>query len=248
MFVCDNARAEVWQPDFSSSGQASPIWTRVTCAGRELTNSLEWVDWPENPVQVILCDACGYLFCAPGNYVHVSRLGGHVLWSTPQTDDPGQQGMPAILRARGAVAIPDALWDGWAAAVPDLPPAARFAPANHAAVADAWVLGPARTAASILPTLEEKLIGGDTLAKDAAIALVASALAFLRAHAEAPFEGALVPLADMRIETLYFDGPPDWPAFAFADGETYLALNREHGVRLDPDVYSRRAWKPPGPA
>lgn len=74
MFVCDQLRTEVWHPDFSTSKQASPAWTRVTCRGLQITNSLEWADWEENPVQVILCDACGHQGCASGGYVHVSHL------------------------------------------------------------------------------------------------------------------------------------------------------------------------------
>jgi hypothetical protein len=28
--------------------------------GMELSNGLNWIDWDENPVQGILCDACGF--------------------------------------------------------------------------------------------------------------------------------------------------------------------------------------------
>src|SRR6185436_15369737 len=90
MFVCDQLRTEVWRPDFSTSEQTSRTWTRVTCRGLQIANSLEWADWLENPVQVILCDACGHAGCASGGYVHVSRLHEHVLWSAPQIS-PGSE-------------------------------------------------------------------------------------------------------------------------------------------------------------
>src|SRR5262245_57164587 len=86
MKICSDIGLEKWRPDFSSSGQKSPTWTRSRCEGVELFNSLESTTWTENPVQVVLCDACGHEGCASGGYVHVSRLGDFVLWTTPQID------------------------------------------------------------------------------------------------------------------------------------------------------------------
>ncbi len=228
MFVCHDLRTETWSPDFYSSGQASPVWTRVTSGATLITNSLEWVEWEDNPVQVVLCDACGHVHCASGGYVHVSRLGDFILWSSPQTPE---EEPPYVLRTLGALAIPVATWNLWSAGIPDVPHADRLVRANPAAVADAWILGPARTTDSIVRYLREQLVGGDTLEKDAAIALVERALASL-GTSEPAFE--VVSSAGARLETLYFDGPRDldWTAFAFAGAETFLALDREHFVRV----------------
>ncbi|MGZ5443757.1 MAG: hypothetical protein ACXW5U_17655 [Thermoanaerobaculia bacterium] len=114
----------------------------------------------------------------------------------------------------------------------------RIVPANHSAVADAWVLGPARACPSIVTYLKEHLVGGDTMEKGEAIASVERGLAAFRARAHQPFDQPIVALADVgaRLETLYFDGPAklDWPAFAFVGGETHIALDRQHITRVAP--------------
>ncbi|HET7433153.1 MAG TPA: hypothetical protein VFN10_00425 [Thermoanaerobaculia bacterium] len=222
MFVCGELQTEVWQPDFSSSGQTSVPWTRVRCGSHAITNSLQWVEWSENPVQVLLCESCGIEGCAVGGYVHVSRLGDYALWSAPQISDDSEPAQ--FLRTLGALAIPMATWTQL------LPGVSHLAPANHAAVADAWILGPGRSATSIIAFLEAKLAGGDTLSKAEAIALVERTLTSFRARATSPFEQPLLTLAESgaRMETLHFEGAPklDWPAFAFADGATYAVLER----------------------
>jgi hypothetical protein len=108
-----------------------------------------------------------------------------------------------------------------------------LAPANHAAIADAWILGFGRTPRTIVADLRKRLVGGDTLAKNDAIALVERMLAPLQGRAQEPFDGTIVPVADARIETLYFDGPAaeDWPAFAFDGDRAFLALDRERMLR-----------------
>lgn len=241
MFVCDQLATEVWHPDFSTSEQASPTWTRVTCRGREITNALEWAEWHENPVQVILCDACGQEGCASGGYVHVSRLHRSVLWTAAQSR-PDEYvhdvyGMPHIIRTFGALAVPDEVWNGWSSAIEAVPRADRLVQANYAAVIDAWVLGPARSSDTLLAHLRERLVGGTTLDKAAALGLVERTLTALRRNAQSPFEQPLVRLDEVgaRLETLCFDGPAeiDWPAFAFAGAATFIVLDRDHLARSD---------------
>jgi hypothetical protein len=231
MFVCDTLQTEIWYPNFSSSGQASPVWTRVRCGTQWIANALEWTEWMDNPVQVMLCDACGHDGCETGGYVHVSRLAGFVLWSPPQEQDWHDE-TQKLIRGRGALAIPSAVWDGWAAAIPNVPEAGRLPAANHTAVADAWITGPGRTSQTILDRLREKCAGGDTLGKDEAIALVERVLKTLRRRGDEPFEQPLLSpdSAGARLETLHFDGPRelDWPAFAFSGDETFIALDAQH--------------------
>src|SRR5262245_3369260 len=87
MLFCEEIHLDVWRPDFSSSGQSSPMWTRVTCLGNVLCNSLEWVQWEENPVQVVVCDSCGHEGCSSGGYAHLSRLHDWLVWTRPEIDE-----------------------------------------------------------------------------------------------------------------------------------------------------------------
>lgn len=243
MFVCDQLQTDVWQPNFRTSEQDNPTWTRVTVGHHQIANALEWIEWTRNPVQVILCDGCGSEGCASGGYVHVSRLGRYVLWSAPQFDDDSEE--PAevreilyYMRTLGALAIPLDTWNAWSAERRfNMPHAGRLPPANHTAVADAWILGPGRSPDAIVSRLNEQLLGCDTLANDDAISLVERVTASLLAKAHSPFEEPLVSPAEVgaRLETLYFDGPSelDWPAFAFAGTNLYLALDRQHLIRME---------------
>ncbi|HEX9984974.1 MAG TPA: hypothetical protein VGF69_17055 [Thermoanaerobaculia bacterium] len=242
MFVCDQLRTELWRPDFFTSDQVAPTWTRVTCRGVQIANSLEWTDWQDNPVQVILCDACGHPGCASGGYVHVSRLHRHVLWTAAQSssddeyDDDAYE-IPFMMRSLGALALPVEVWNEWSAAVRELPHADRLTQANHAAVADAWVLGPGRSTSTVLAYLREQLLGGTTLDKESAITLVERTLTYLRRNAQTSFAQPLARLDELgvRLETLYFDGPAeiDWPAFAFAGSDTYIVLDHQHLARIE---------------
>jgi len=91
MVFCSSPSFETWSPDFSSSELTNPTWTRLRLDRTELCNSLEFVDWINNPVQVQICDACGTVGCASGGYIHLSTIGEFVIWTRPQlsnaTDD-----------------------------------------------------------------------------------------------------------------------------------------------------------------
>ena len=62
-------------------------------------------------------------------------------------------------------------------------------------------------------------------------------MSYFRANAQTSFDRPLVNPDEVgaRIEILYFDGPPelDWPAFAFAGNDTYIALDRQHLARIE---------------
>lgn len=119
----------------------------------------------------------------------------------------------------------------------------RIVRANHAAVADAWGLGPARACQSIVAYLKEHMVGGDTMEKEEAIASVERGLGSFRARSHQPFEQPIVALAEVeaRLEPLYYDGPVelDWPAIAFVGGETQIALDRQHITRVELGSISR---------
>jgi len=238
MRICSDIALQKWSPNFSSSGQTSPTWTRSRCDGVELFNSLEWTRWAENPVQVILCDACGTEGCASGGYVHVSCLGDFVLWTRPQVDP--KDDVEAMryetawpLKRFGAIAIPKRTWEGWKTIAP-LPDAAGLVPANGAAIFDAWFLAPtrARRIDEIVPMLKDGLLGCDSLEITDAIARVTRWIERLKKTSDS-FGGAVLrsPTSiGARIETLYFDGPADedWAALAVDDGGDYPLLDRDH--------------------
>src|SRR5688572_27017897 len=134
MKICSDITLEKWTPNFSSSGQVSPSWTRSRCEKVELFNSLEWIAWTENPVQVVLCEACGCDGCAVGGYAHISRLGDFVLWTRPQiapeeTWEAMQYDAAPPLKRFGALAIPKHTWEEWRT-VASLPEIDAFTPAN----------------------------------------------------------------------------------------------------------------------
>jgi hypothetical protein len=238
MLVCRSAGLETWNPDFSSSEQADPTWTRVVVPRGEVTNALGWIDWEGNPVQVILCEACGCAGCATGGYVHVSRLCDWLLWTTPQPakhgpdDLPGEREHP-LVRRHGGLVVPGEEWERWRHQVTDLPAMEQFPSANGQVLADAWrmsVVGPGRASSlsEVVPTLRKHLVHSDSLGVDGAIEAVEGAVARLDARADEELRGGLVSPESLavRIETLYFDGPnaTAWPALALGEGEPLLVL------------------------
>jgi len=135
MTICGESKTETWSPDFSSSEQPNPTWTRVRFRGAILANTLECVEWAENPVQFIVCDSCGTQDCASGGYVHVSRLADFVLLTAPQVgaDDDWartQYAPHVVLETLGAIAIPASMWANWRALIPGMPDPSIFPPAN----------------------------------------------------------------------------------------------------------------------
>jgi len=239
MKVCSDISLETWRPEFSSSGQANPTWTRIRCLGNELCNSLEWAEWAENPVQVVLCDACGSVGCASGGYTHVSQLDDFILWTTPQiaaSDDwtTSRYAPASALAQLGAIAIAKSTWELWKVRVSQLPDVSVFSKANGAALADAWRLGPGRPRSieDLVPMLRARLLGCDTMEPREAIDRVQRWIERLAADAATPVAGVLRPPQEVgaQIEILYFDGPTeqDWPALAIRGSADFLLLDREH--------------------
>jgi hypothetical protein len=237
MVICADTTTEKWSPDFSSSGQANPSWTRVMFREKMLINSLEWMDWTDNPVQLLLCEACGTIQCEYGGYVHVSRLDDFVLLTAPQLDDENErvhdQFAPHFaLEQFGAIAIPPSVWAQWRTQDAELPDAVTFAPANGRALAEAWSLGPGRPKRleDLLKSLKHRLVACDSLDPESALRRVEHWLGHFSTNV--PMASRVVAPSELgaRIETLYFDGPgnEDWPALAITDERDYVALDREH--------------------
>jgi hypothetical protein len=239
MIICADTKTETWSPDFSSSGSRNPTWTRVRVNNTVLINTLEWTDWSRNPVQIVVCDACGTVSCASGGYVHVSRLDNFVLLTAPQIDadddwESTQYAAHFVLENFGAVAIPNSIWATWQARIPELPEPLSFAESNGRALVEAWALGPGRPKrVETLPTmLKHRLLACDRLAPDVAVRHVQHWLDYFLSRSGVPIPAKVVPRSELglTIETLYFDGPSneDWPALAFRNETDYIALDSEH--------------------
>ncbi|MEM7248930.1 MAG: hypothetical protein AAF533_26610 [Acidobacteriota bacterium] len=239
MLTCHDLEYTSWSPDFSSSGQRNPHWTKVTCAGVVLTTSLEWTEWAENPIQVFPCEECGHDGCEPGGYVHVSRLGDHVLWSRPLLDEDDEWGReeytpPDSIREHGVLVFSREVWNGLHERRGRVPPQAALVPATRRVLADCWrASAPFRTERldEMLPFLRERLDCGDSLAPDEALRLSSRLIEWLMEAPDAPVVGELRAPSTLGavLETLQLDGGRGWrwPAFALRGDEPLLALSRE---------------------
>jgi hypothetical protein len=221
MLVCTAPEFVEWRPDFSSSGQASPRWTRVMCEGEQLTNAIDAVDWldGEPAVQVQLCESCGFAGCESGGYVHVSRLEGHVLWTPPHIDpnDPfesDQYRASEPVRRHGGVAIPVEHWERWRRQFAGLPSGDEFPRTLRRDLLAAWrgaapIFGQFDPPEQLVQLARERAVAADQAQLDDALAELAVVAEWLDADPDAAIEGALVSTSteDVAVEALYFDVP-----------------------------------------
>jgi hypothetical protein len=236
MLFCDQPNLEKWSPNFSTSGQSSPVWTRVRYGRAELCNSLEWTDWTANPVQVQICDACGTPGCASGGYVHVSALTDLVLWTLPQPSEISERHNCAATATErfGSVAFPKTVWDSFRAAAYEVPVIERLPRSEGNALRDAWAAGQGRPKApsDLLPWLRSRLLAADTLEVAVAIERIECWLNWFQQQTGTAV-GAIVHRADevgATIEKFYFDGPgvDDWAALARYQDSYVPALGPNH--------------------
>ena len=241
---------EPWRPDFTSSEQRSPAWTRLSFEGHELSNSLEAPEWAENPVQVVVCGDCGFSHCASGGYVHVSTTQRYVVWTLPQIDPADHyeeaQYTPAdCVEESGCVLIPRDEWDRLAEPIESMPHSSGLQALSGRALADAWRHGATRSGRrddfqeidEILPFLEEQLLACDTLTPPDAIERVGHLVEWLATGVDEPTNGEFVSATRLGAtpERLYLDGPGpgEWVAMALARDETLLAFSPEWVFRPD---------------
>lgn len=220
VLVCANAEFIPWRPDFSSSQQASPYWTKLICGAEQLSNSIDAVDWFDDPaVQVELCESCGLAGCASGGYVHVSRLGRHLLWTPPHVDlnDPFEsyQYRPSKpLRRYGGIAIPLDEWERWRRQFVNLPPADAFAQAARRDLLAAWrgeaqIFREFDDPTRLVQLVRERAVAADPSSVDQALADVEAIADWLTAAPDTPVKGELVSLLgeEAVVETIYLDVP-----------------------------------------
>ena len=239
MIICQNLSLSRWAPDLSSSGRGTPQWTRARCGDAELVNSVEWVEWEVNPVQVLVCEACGYSGCESGNYVHVSLLSNHVLWTAPQVDANDefaawQYAPPAVVWQHGLVALQLQDWIRLRELNANVPGSQQLPRATRRVLADGWRMSapwPHRADGleAIVPMLEDRLVGTDRLDTERAIALLLPLIEWLGADPDHPLEGRICEASAIgaEVETLYFYEASDfhWPALALQNDRALLALS-----------------------
>jgi hypothetical protein len=241
MLLADAAVLERWMPDFSPSGQASPLWTRAVCEGFELCNALEWVAWRDAPAQLLLCEACGAAGCQPGGYGRVARLEEQLLWTPPFFDAAEQRESPQyrpspVFRRYGSVLLSAATWTRWRTVVPELPPADDLPAATRMDLMVAWLgenRGPAHVEIpeKLAASVEKHLTRSAPLEPPEAVSGVAALVAWTLEARGAAVHGAIrraEPSDTMVTLTL---GPVPWTAFAtgprFAFGRELVFELRE---------------------
>ena len=253
MLVCDSPAFVAWSPDFSSSEQADPHWTKLLCSGVQLCNSLEWIDWREEfSVQVELCEQCGHTNCATGGYVRISRLASNLLWTPPRLEHPDdawerEQFTPSTaLREHGAIAFAVADWESWRARFRDLPPADHFPRTERRDLAAAWTLSApfgskGMSAGDFLARVRERLITAESATTENALHRLQALVEWFASDEDSPVDGELAH-ADADTEgVLYLDLPDgrttrlrEWRPYAIRDGRLTLGFG-DHWL-LSPGV------------
>ena len=240
MILVDNAVLELWSPDFSSSGQSNPTWTRLRQDRWVLANSLEAPEWLDDPVQVVICDACGTVGCASGSYVHVSRTKKYIVWTAPQMNEPDpfeqdeyQAAFP--IREAGLVLIPREHWDAWADERASMPVSREFPKLTGGALAEAWRWS--MPAANRAPTVRQmshfvakRALACESFEVAEAAAIIDSLATWLRERREANIDGEFERVShDRRTETIYFEVPigEGWSAFEVGQDGSLVAVSSE---------------------
>jgi hypothetical protein len=241
MLVCEAPELVRWQPDFSSSGQGSPRWTRLVCEGLEICNTMEGSHWTEPElVQVVVCEECGHPGCASGGYARLSRLASYALLSRPlpHPADPWEvsEYRPShAIGKHGAVAVPLAEWTRWGERFDNLPHPDVLPPSQRSHLAAAWglerIFAPRDKGAPPARVVRDRLIAAALRSTEEASAHLLALVDWFGADAELPVGSDLARAKEIgaQIETLYFDLPDtfdrpmplEWQAFALtADGLT----------------------------
>lgn len=119
MWIVANLSVQPRTFSFDSSGQGQHEDLSLVADGLELANMLRNIDWSEDPVQLVVCDSCGTIGCASGNYVALRRLDDFVVMAPPEegyaasadASARAQYIEPAFMRRRGVPLIPIVEWE-----------------------------------------------------------------------------------------------------------------------------------------
>ncbi|MCO6438318.1 MAG: hypothetical protein J5J06_14580 [Phycisphaerae bacterium] len=257
MLSTESTSFDTWSPDFSSSGQQNPTWTRAVTCGQVLCNSMERVEWAGgNPVQVLLCEQCGCAGCNSHGYVQITRLSDSIIWTRPvfDSDIGGAYRCLDALGGNGAIHVPETIWTEWQQRFDSLPDLSVFPRTTRSELIDAWLLemppcyraaegvsagdltvSPLARARLLIPNARDRLLACTSMDVPAAQRLLDRILKWAESGPAAPIDGA-IRRRDVEMEALYLDGhgTEDWHAFAIAGGNVYLAFGADWV--LDPPV------------
>jgi hypothetical protein len=232
VLICREPKIESWIPN-AARGDASLPAFRLRCDGWEVANAVDSTTWERNPVPVVVCQECMDPECN-AHYVRVSRLGGHVLFTPPESDDLP---WPLFLRKRGALCMETETWDALAARFSDMPRAVDLETTTRGDVARAWLLqgrgvNRQERIEDIPPLFVDRLLACDSLLPEEAVEVARRIVEWVNDAPDAPVEGRLI--SPVQPECLYVDGPDNWAAFArLPDGWT-LAFGDE--MALEPAI------------
>lgn len=136
MWIVSKLSVEARNYFFESSGQGKHEDLALLADGLELANMLRLTDWGDDPAQVVICDSCGTVDCASGNYVALRRLEDFVVWAPPgrgyaESADPSEMAQyrePHFVRKRGVPLVSVEKWERLRAQGVRLPDPDRLAP------------------------------------------------------------------------------------------------------------------------
>ena len=120
---------------FESSGQGEHRDQALVADVVTLVNMMEQVEWADDPMQVEICTSCGFVHCAPGNYVALRRVPGFVVlvastraYHDADPYDRREYIAPSFIRQQGAPMIAFSDWNRLRANHADIPEAAAVKP------------------------------------------------------------------------------------------------------------------------
>ena len=241
LLLIDHPTTETWRPDFGSSGQGSPKWTRLQGGGHELANSLEAPDWEENPVQVVVCDSCGFVHCETGGYVHVSTTPKYVVWTLPQIDlddefEASQYEPAQSVWRSGGVLLPREIWDELAADHEWMPHSSALGALTGRALFDAWRhCGPpsvrSRKPAELVDRVSDQVVACDSLTPAEGLSHTRALAEWMTSNHDLPIHGDFVrPDAEVVTpEALHLDGSrlEEWVALCMVGNDIIPAFSRD---------------------
>ena len=231
-----NAVLNKWSPDFSSSLQPDPTWTRIIVDDFVVCNSIEYTDWATNPVQVHQDEFCG---CDETGYnVDITRLGTNVLWTpTPPTESDVKEGRVfSWLHEKGFMVVHSELWNTWRNDYGNIPHSSTLDRTSRAHLAKAWMVeapDSMRFASvdDIADRLESALLACDSLDVVVAMKAVCSLCWWLESEPCEVVEGELLPAsqAEVTVEGLHLDTPgfESWAALAYRGAHYTLAFSSD---------------------
>ena len=118
--------------DFSSSGQGTFPVSRLFSDGIELINALELVDWDSEDTQLLVCAACGYTHCKPGDWVSIRQSNSLILFLPAsgyvwgERREKGEFSPPYYLKKRGAAYLDLSSYESLRSKHSSFPPAGRI--------------------------------------------------------------------------------------------------------------------------